>query len=108
MRHGFPALGVADHPARSHRHVQSISSLPIFFCRILLAKFSLQSYGEGMQMLTLPPAEPATLAWPALLRRARLVALAVGGLLLPWCVLLSAILPATARVQNWSLAWAGL
>ena len=51
---------------------------------------------------------PATLACPALLRRARLAALAVGGFLLPWCVLLSAILPATARAQNWSLAWAGL
>jgi hypothetical protein len=48
------------------------------------------------------------LASPALLRRARLAALAVGGFLVPWCVLLSAILPATARAQNWSLAWAGL
>ena len=52
--------------------------------------------------------QSATLARPALLRRARLAALAVGGFLLPWCVLLSAILPATARAQNWSLAWAGL
>jgi hypothetical protein len=43
-----------------------------------------------------------------LLRRARLVALAVGGFLLPWCVLLAATLPATARVQDWSLAWTGL
>jgi hypothetical protein len=43
-----------------------------------------------------------------LLRRGRLAALAVGGFLLPWCVLLSAILPATARAQNWSLAWTGL
>ena len=51
---------------------------------------------------------PATPACPALLRRARLGALAVGGFLLPWCVLLSATLPATARAQNWSLAWAGL
>ena len=50
----------------------------------------------------------AALACPALRRRARLAALAVGGFLLPWCVLLSAILPATARAQNWSLAWAGL
>lgn len=43
-----------------------------------------------------------------LLRRARLVALAVGGFLLPWCVLLAATLPTTARAQNWSLAWTGL
>jgi hypothetical protein len=50
----------------------------------------------------------ATLARPLLLRCARLTALAVGGFLLPWCVLLSAVLPATARAQNWSLAWAGL
>ena len=52
--------------------------------------------------------QSATLAYPALPRRARLAALAVGGFLLPWCVLLSAVLPATARAQNWSLAWAGL
>ena len=43
-----------------------------------------------------------------LLHRARLVALAVGGFLLPWCVLLSAMLPATAQAQHWSLAWTGL
>jgi hypothetical protein len=45
---------------------------------------------------------------PRLLRRARLAALAVGGFLLPWCVLLAATLPATARAQDWSLAWTGL
>lgn len=43
-----------------------------------------------------------------LLRRSRLAALAVGGFLLPWCVLLAVTLPATAHVQNWSLAWTGL
>jgi hypothetical protein len=43
-----------------------------------------------------------------LLCRARLVALAVGGFLLPWCVLLSMVLPATAQAQHWSLAWTGL
>ncbi len=43
-----------------------------------------------------------------LLCRARLVALAVGGFLLPWCVLLSMALPATAQAQHWSLAWTGL
>ena len=43
-----------------------------------------------------------------LLSRARLVALAVGGFLLPWCVLLSMVLPATAQAQHWSLAWTGL
>jgi len=36
------------------------------------------------------------------------VALAVGGFLLPWCVLLGVTLPAAARAQHWSLAWAGL
>jgi hypothetical protein len=41
-------------------------------------------------------------------RRARVVALAVGGFLGPWCVLLGVSLPATASVQHWSLAWAGL
>jgi hypothetical protein len=32
----------------------------------------------------------------------------MGSFLLPWCVLLAAILPTTARAQNWSLAWVGL
>jgi hypothetical protein len=36
------------------------------------------------------------------------VALAVGGFLLPWCVLLATTLPTAAEVQNWSLAWTGL
>jgi hypothetical protein len=55
------------------------------------------------------PGQPGTApAQPRLLRRARLVALAVGGFLLPWCVLLSAVLPATAQAQHWSLAWTGL
>jgi len=53
-------------------------------------------------------AEPAASGPPTLLRRSRLVALAVGGFLLPWCVLLATTLPVTARVQNWSLAWTGL
>lgn len=44
----------------------------------------------------------------ALASRARLVALAVGGFLLPWCAVLSVTLPATARAQNWSTAWVGL
>jgi hypothetical protein len=42
------------------------------------------------------------------IRRAKLVALAVGGFLLPWCVVLGATLPATTRAQNWWLAWVGL
>ena len=32
----------------------------------------------------------------------------MGGFLLPWCVLLSMTLPATAQAQHWSLVWAGL
>lgn len=43
-----------------------------------------------------------------MLRRARRAALAVGGFLVPWCVVLSATLPRTAQAQNWSLAWTGL
>jgi hypothetical protein len=53
-------------------------------------------------------ANPAASCPPTLIRRSRLVALAVGGFLLPWCVLLATTLPATARAQNWSLAWTGL
>jgi hypothetical protein len=51
---------------------------------------------------------PEVQAQPALLRRARLVALAVGGFLLPWSALLAVTLPATAQAQHWALAWAGL
>jgi hypothetical protein len=47
-------------------------------------------------------------AQPAPLRRARLVALAVGGFLLPWSALLAVTLPATAQAQHWALAWTGL
>ncbi|HET9967068.1 MAG TPA: hypothetical protein VFQ68_02460 [Streptosporangiaceae bacterium] len=42
------------------------------------------------------------------LRRGRLVALAVGMFLLPWCVVLGMTLPAGTFVPNWSLAWVGL
>ena len=45
---------------------------------------------------------------PVLWRRAGLVALAVGGFLLPWIVVLGAVLPATAQAQHWALAWTGL
>jgi hypothetical protein len=50
---------------------------------------------------------PAPLS-PVALRRARRAALAVGGFLVPWCVVLSVTLPRTAEAQNWSLAWTGL
>jgi len=52
--------------------------------------------------------EPEAPGQSRLLARARLVALAVGGFLLPWCVLLSMVLPATAQAQHWALAWTGL
>ena len=58
------------------------------------------------------PARPAQ--WqdvrsrPVLRRRAGLVALAVGGVLLPWMVVLGVVLPATAQAQHWALAWTGL
>jgi hypothetical protein len=61
------------------------------------------------------PAQPAQPAqWqdvrsrPVLRRRAGLVALAVGGVLLPWMVVLGVVLPATAQAQHWALAWTGL
>ena len=41
-------------------------------------------------------------------RLGRLAALVVGAFLLPWCAVLSATLPASAYVPNWSLAWVGL
>jgi len=41
-------------------------------------------------------------------RLGRLVALAVGVFLLPWCVVLGMTLPAGTFVPNWSLAWVGL
>lgn len=45
---------------------------------------------------------------PVTRRRARLVALAVGGFLLPWIAVLATTLPATAQAQHWALAWTGL
>jgi hypothetical protein len=43
-----------------------------------------------------------------MIRYARLVAVAVGGFLLPWCAVLGATLPASAHVPHWWLAWVGL
>jgi hypothetical protein len=55
------------------------------------------------------PAGPGQRGHSRLLaRRAGLVALAAGGFLLPWCVMLGVTLPVTARAEHWSLAWAGL
>jgi hypothetical protein len=54
------------------------------------------------------PSTPAPRPRAALVRRGRLVALAVGCFLLPWCALLFATLPATAHAGHWSLAWTGL
>ena len=45
---------------------------------------------------------------PALVRRGRVIALAVGCFLLPWCALLFLTLPASAHAGHWSLAWTGL
>jgi hypothetical protein len=53
-------------------------------------------------------ARPDFPAQPVLLRRARLVALAAGGFLLPWSAVLAVTLPATAQAQHWALAWTGL
>src|SRR5437868_10729946 len=69
-------------------------------CRKNYAKNSLQnslckSTVVGMQ------------TWTAHHRLGRLVALAVGAFLVPWCAVLGATLPASARVPNWSLAWVG-
>jgi hypothetical protein len=63
---------------------------------------------RALPLASQSPPGPAVGAPAVLLRRARLVALAVGGFLLPWCVLLGTTLPATTRVQHWALAWAGL
>jgi hypothetical protein len=62
---------------------------------------------------SVPPGSPSASrprpqAQPALLRRARLVALAVGGFLLPWSAVLAGTLPDQVQAQHWPLAWAGL
>jgi hypothetical protein len=60
--------------------------------------------GDGSRVAS----EPDLLGQNDLLRRARLVALAAGGFLLPWSVLLAVTLPDTAQAQHWALAWSGL
>src|SRR6202042_322129 len=39
VRQGLPALGVADHPARSHGHPSSLPELPKLLCRNNLQNF---------------------------------------------------------------------
>jgi hypothetical protein len=53
---------------------------------------------------------PSAMTAPAdrLPRRAMLVAAGIAAALLPWCVVLAHVLPATATVQHWSIAWVGL
>ena len=58
--------------------------------------------------LVRPALVPARAGAARLVRRGRLVALAVGCFLLPWCALLFVTLPATAHAGHWSLAWTGL
>jgi hypothetical protein len=64
--------------------------------------------GPGRRLAPPSPGLSRAPLSPVVLRRARLAALAVGGFLVPWCVVLSATLPRTAQAQNWSLAWTGL
>lgn len=62
--------------------------------------------GETLAVIgVILPADDRT---EALVRRGRLLALGLGGLLLPWSVLLGVVLPASTQAHNWSLAWAGL
>ena len=83
-------------------------TLPLHQCSAPRRSPQDKAAGSAGQAEQAGPADPAANRQPALLRRSRLVALAVGGFLLPWCVLLATTLPATARVQNWSMAWTGL
>jgi hypothetical protein len=53
-------------------------------------------------------AEPVAGPFTRLLRYGRLVALAAGAFLVPWCVVLWATLPASADARHWWLAWVGL
>ncbi len=54
------------------------------------------------------PSLPVAAAPTRFIRRGRLVALAVGAFLLPWCVVLWATLSALAEARHWWLAWVGL
>ena len=63
---------------------------------------------RGGQVMTVTGSARRAGPSPALLRRARIAALAVGAFLVPWCVVLSATLPRTTQAQHWSLAWTGL
>jgi len=68
-----------------------------------------------MVMMTLqaatPPASDAEATGEPRLRHhrlGRLVALAAGTFLLPWCAVLGVTLPGSALVPDWALAWVGL
>jgi hypothetical protein len=62
-----------------------------------------------MNMHALRHASPqASTVRGTVLRRARLVALATAGFLVPWSAVVAATLPGDTRVRHWSIAWAGL
>ena len=83
--------------------------------RLMPLRFQPSAGGNGQRQRRARPSDGSQAASPPdlpaqaiLLRRARLVALAVGGFLLPWSAVIAVTLPATAQAQHWALAWAGL
>src|SRR6185312_8857863 len=115
MRQRLPAPRVAGHPARGRAHRSSLPPCRKNYAENSLQNFLCNSTVVGMQTCEHPPRTgtppvAGTPPHPGIRHHClgRLVALAVGAFLLPWCAVLGATLPASAHVPNWSLAWVGL
>ncbi|GAA1655693.1 hypothetical protein [Fodinicola feengrottensis] len=55
-----------------------------------------------------PTTAPIVVPAERLHRRALLITVAMVSALVPWCVVLSQLLPSTTTVAHWSVAWVGL
>src|SRR6476469_871898 len=106
MRQRLPAPRVAGHPARGRAHRSSLPLCSKNYAENSLQNFFCNSTVVGMQTCEHPPLTetlPMTGAPPVTgtpphpgirhHRLGRLVALAVGAFLLPWCAVLGATLP---------------
>jgi hypothetical protein len=102
------AMGAAY---QDYRSLSAEFSLQNFLCTPTVLVMPTDTFPLAAPLRSRPAAHPGPAPAEAprvLLRRARLIALGVGGFLLPWCVVLGVTLPASAEAQHWPAAWVGL